>query len=802
MIQPRGEAVWTHRGRVQNRVFKEVINMQPSRVSTLSIIVLLTAAASAVGVRPAVWLHEQPKDFNEGKLENAVTTSLGEVTLGRKITTLHELKEQGKIVNALARAGDGRIYVGTGPRGVIYRLDGSKVSEFATLPDGGSILSLVFTKDGHLLAGTGGGPQARIYIIDGNGKTRVFHEPKSASYIWAMARGVKGEIYAATGNKGQLFKIDQDGSQSQVLADLKPKNLLCLACAPDGFLYTGTDEDGLVYRVSPGDGKAFVMYDAKEPEISAIVFDNQGNLYASTADADGARPGRTIADKSGGKPEQDGRKSATDRVFSLFSKPTTGPAGSRPAGNPDSSPAPRASDPDDEDDEGVPATRQATFTSRVGRPVTGGPGGAKAGGNAIYRIDTNGFVTEVFREPVMILGMAEVGGTIYAATGNEGRIYAVTPDADRTTMLAKLEAVQATCLLRLTDNRLIIGTANAATLVEISDQYAPKGTITSKVLDAEQITNWGRIRWNASVPTGTKLTIATRSGNVEDDESPAWEEWSPETDATEPQQIVSANARFLQYRLTFETTVPDATPVARCIEIFRIDPNRAPLIHSVEVISAVDEARKPTASPKVKAAAGITGFGGGGEDISMPKFNWVVKWAASDPNNDPLLFEVFYRDLGARRWIRIAKDVAEPLCIWDTRTVPDGKYEVRVLARDNKLNPVGTELSTARIADMMLVDNTPPNAAIDSVEPKGTRALRIGASFSDALSRIADAAYNLDSDEKWLPLAADDGIFDSRTEAATFVVDDLEPGEHRIAIKVADDRGNMRYISRLVTVGE
>lgn len=780
--------------------------MYRSHPIILCAIIALAATSSALGVHPASWLHEQPKDFTEGKLENVVVSSLGEVTLGRQITTLYDLKDDGKIVNAIARAGDGRMYLGTGPKGVIYRIDGSKVTEFATLPDGGSVLSLLFTTDGRLLAGTGGGPQARIYILDGGGRARLWHEPKGATYIWAMARGTQGEVYAATGNQGQLFRIEPDGSKSRVLADLKPKNLMCLAYAPDGFLYTGTDEDGLVCRINPADGKTFVMYDAREPEISAIVFDDQGNLYASTADADAARPGRAIADKPGGKPEPADTQPAGG-LFSIFGRPKPAAPKSDAPKSPGSAPASqtgsgsRPSDSDDGDDapDTMPATRQVAPPSRVGRPVGLGPPSAKTGGNAIYRIDTDGFVTEVFREPVMILAMAESGGTLYAATGNEGRIYAVAPRADRTTMLAKLEVTQATCLMRLPD-RLIVGTANAAMIVEIADRLAAKGTLTSKVLDAEQITNWGTIRWNATVPTGTRLTVATRSGNVEDEESQAWDEWSPGVDATYPKQVSSSNARFLQYRLTFETTLADVTPTLRSVEITRIDSNRAPLITSLEVVSAVDEARKPSAPPKVKMAAGGSGFGGG-EEAAMPKFNWVIKWQAGDPNNDPLLFEVFYREIAAKRWIRLAKDVAEPFHIWDTRTVPDGRYEVRVVASDSKANPPGTELSTARIADQMLVDNTPPDVVINSVDPKGARAVRVAVSCHDALSRLAEASYNLDSDEKWIPLAADDNLFDAPDESVTFTVDDLEPGEHRIALRVADERGNMRYVSRLITVG-
>ncbi|MDM8005735.1 MAG: hypothetical protein QUV05_06235 [Phycisphaerae bacterium] len=786
--------------------------MQRSRPTILCAIISLTAACPTFGVRPATWMHEQPKDFNEGKLDSTVVSSLGEVTLGRQTQVLHQLKEEGQIVNAMARAGDGKIYLGTGPKGIIYRVDGDKVTEFATLPDGGTVLSLLFTKDGNLLAGTGGGPQARICLIDGNGRIRVFHEPPKATYIWAMARGVEGEVYAATGNKGQIFRIEPDGSKSRVLCDLKPKNVICMAFAPDGFIYAGTDEDGLVYRVHPTDGQVFVVYDAKEPEISAIVFDAQGNLYASTADAEGARPGRAVADKPGGKPEtQKAESRAGGGLLSLFkaSKPQ---ADSQPAKGSSTAPASRPGHPagtpdDDEDAAGdgssatSPATQQASLLSRLGRPAAGGPPGTKTGGNAIYRIDKDGFVTEIFREPVMILGMAESNGTIYAATGNEGRIYALTPNLDRTLMLAKLEAAQATCLLRLPDNRLLIGTANAATVVELSDRYAAKGTLTSKVLDAEQLSTWGRVRWNATVPTGTKLTIATRSSNVEDEESEAWEEWSSEMDATYPQSISSASARFLQYRLSFETTVPDATPILRSLEIVRIQPNHAPLVTSVEVLAALDEAKKPTASPKVKMAAGLSGFSGG-EEVSAPKYNWVVKWSANDPNNDPLIFEVFYRELNARRWIRIAKELSESLYIWDTRTVPDGKYEVRVVAKDSKTNPPGTDLSGARISDMILVDNTPPDVTVDSITPKGGRAVRISFVCHDALTRIAGASYNLDSEEKWTPLAADDNIFDAPSETVTFTVDDLDAGEHRIAIRVEDERGNLRYVSRLVTVGD
>ncbi len=737
---------------------------------------VVVLAGPAWGVKTQTWTHDQPKAFTSATLENVVVTSLGEVMLGREVKTLGEVGDKADIVNALARAGDGKVYAATGPEGIIYQIDGDEVKPFATLPEGGTVLSLVFDAKGMLLAGTGGGEQAKIYRIDGTGKATVFHEPADATYVWALARGPAGEIYAATGTEGKLFSIAADGTTAKVLADVKPKNVLCLAVGADGMLFAGTDEDGLVYRFDPSDGKTFVLYDAKEPEVSAIVLDGEGNVYASTADADGARPGRQIADKPGGRPEgdEDGGAAASQ------------PRGTAPASNGGSATTQPASTP------------SARPRANAGRPVSGAK--PAEGGNAIYRINTDGFVSEVFREPVMILSMVEAGGTIYAATGNEGRLYAVTPGNDRTTMLAKLDATQATCLLRLPEGTLIVGTANEPAVVRVADQRASKGTLVSEPLDAEQVVKWGRLSWEATVPAGTKLTVATRSSNVADKESDAWDAWSAEMDAASPQQVSSVSARFLQYRLTFESTLADATPVLREIELARIEENRPPLIKSVEVVSVQEEVKNPASPPKVKAMVRFQGMGEESE-APEPQTHWVIKWQAEDPNKDPLIYNVYFRELGRDRWIRMAKEQKEPFAIWDTTTVADGKYEVRVEAKDTKGNPAGTELSNARISDPVTVDNTPPDVEVTRAEAVGKSGAAVEATLTDAASPIAEASYTVDSDDEWIPLAADDDIFDTSRETVTVNVSDLEPGEHRIALRVLDGQGNARPVSVAVTVG-
>ncbi len=737
--------------------------MNRASLTAAVIIGLAFGTSTGLAVKTASWTHEQPKDFLACEAENVVVSSLGEVTLGRKIEELRLSNEESLVVNALVRAGDGKIYAATGPGGIIYQLDGDDVSEFSTLPEGGTVLSLLFNKEGQLLAGTGGGESAKIYRIGGTGQAILFHELKEATYVWDLALGTQGEIYAATGTEGKLYVIDADGKESRELVDLKPKNLLCLAFGTDGMLYTGTDGDGLVVRVAPEGGNFYVMYDAKEEEISSIVVDDEGNIYAATAAGDQAKPGRTVADKPAGKPETQ-------------------------ASNGDST----TTQPEDEESDSE--NEKPKKPTVVGKPVSAKD---KAQGNAVYRIDTDGFVTEVFREPVMILDLAENDGTLYAATGDEGRIYAISPVENRITMIAKIEPSQATSLLFLPDGELVLGSANEVRLVRLSEGFAEEGTLQSKPIDAEQIVKWGRVHWKADVPEGTTLTVATRSSNVEDEESEGWDDWSSESNAATPQQIASPGARFLQYRLTLKSTVPEKTPNLRHLKITYVEENRPPQLKSFEAIPISEAAKHPKAPAKVKAMARRNTQQGA---LPEPDHLWAAIWEAEDPNKDDLIYNVYFRQAGDARWIRMAKEQEENFVLWDTRTVSDGKYELRVEAKDSKSNPPERSLSETRLSETITVDNTSPEITIQRMESTGDDSVTLQATFKDELSNVVDASYTLDSSSDWIPLAADDDIFDAPMESVTLTLTDLDAGEHRLALRVLDAQGNANHLSRAVEI--
>src|SRR5438874_2182863 len=80
----------------------------------------------------------------------------------------------------------------------------------------------------------------------GKAKT-LFQQPDS--YVWSLAvDGKDGTIYAGTGPRGRVYKINPDGTSS-LFYQTKQDHVLCLTLGPDGHLYAGTDKNGLVYRI-------------------------------------------------------------------------------------------------------------------------------------------------------------------------------------------------------------------------------------------------------------------------------------------------------------------------------------------------------------------------------------------------------------------------------------------------------------------------------------------------------------------------------------------------------------------------
>jgi len=395
----------------------------------------------------------------------------------------------------------------------------------------------------------------------------------------------------------------------------------------------------------------------------------------------------------------------------------------------------------------------------------------------VYYIQPNGLVLTIFRKPVTILAMRLQGGHLILGTGNGGAVYSVRIDGARVEQLIDTEAKQVTSLAR-SGGATLFATANKGSVGTISQDLADEGSYTSGALDARQIVRWGTMRLAASARNGAKVTVATRSGNLAKADDSTWSSWSKEQTVNgDFLPIMSPSARFLQYRLTL-TGGKDTGPVVSQMAMIYQMANLPPVVSGVMF--------KTSSRPNEP------------KPVGQQKFRLITIQAA-DPNRDKFVFQLDYRRVGSETWVRITDKHPKPLYVWDTQTVGDGEYELRVTASDLPTNVTSAALTGARISERILIDNTAPVIKGLSAKASGTTAVVRG-NISDAASRIVEIAYTLDSKDAWKTTLAADGFCDSRTERLAVDIKDLAAGTHRIAVRVTDRFGNVCYGYTSVTI--
>ena len=123
---------------------------------------------------------------------------------------------------------------------------------------------------------------------------------------------------------------------------------------------------------------------------------------------------------------------------------------------------------------------------------------------------------------------------------------------------------------------------------------------------------------------------------------------------------------------------------------------------------------------------------------------------------------------------------------WDTGTLPEGKYKVRIEASDELANPPEQVQKHTLESDVILVDNTAPH--IDQLTLAGRR---LQAHVIDGTSPIARVELTIDGKQDWRPLGAADGVFDTLDEHVNSDVSSLvPPGSHIVVVRAFDTAGN------------
>jgi hypothetical protein len=779
-----------------------------------TVVAILFWAISAHAVTTSHWVQGNEADFQGGTLHDVVVTNLGDVKLSRAVKTIADQDPNVTTVNALAEGPDGTIYAGTGPKGILLAVKGEKVSTVATIDNTVNILSLLVDAKGSILIGTGG-DKGRVLRIDKVGdKPKELFADDDVQYVWALQETADGNIYAATGPNGEVFEIKPDGTHGQLYKSGED-NITSMISDGKDLLYLGTDPNGLVIRLNRKTKESFIVYNANESEITALAVDDAGNLYAATGEVSD----RTTQQAPETEPKKSGRPEEQNPPPPIPKNPAPGPLkptgkvsiGERAAAIPMSMDviAPKADDPGaggdnpggggdnpgggDQPTPGanplVPATPLNHPNQAGGAPNATDQQGPQ--GNAIYKIDSEGFVTEIFRENSVIYCMIHQGDSLLVGTGDEGNIYQVNPAAEETVVLAKVDAKQVMCLLPVKDGRIIMGLANTGGISAMTGGYASSGKYLSPVLDATQTSRFGNMQLHGHLPAGTELKVSTRSGNVKDADSPGWSKWTDDTDAIEYMKIASPSARFLQYQLTFITHDPSKTSLVDHVDVAYQIPNLAPVVKSIKIgnESGPSEAGGATESAGNAATPAAAGHAGDAAKVAGGTGVQTITWDSSDPNSDTLIYTLYFRLDQDGPWILLKDKVKETSYEWDTRTVADGQYQVKVVASDATSNPPGDAKTASRVSDYFIVDNTPPT--ISELECKVVgEMVNISLVAADKTSTVANVEYTVDSGDEWQSVLPVEKIFDSPTETVKFSLKGLTIGGHQATIRATDSRGN------------
>src|SRR5262249_17696671 len=171
-------------------------------------------------------------------------------------------------VQALVMDKTGGLYAATNPDGKVYKLEHTLAISTASQANGGD---------------------TRRAPFKGEWKSSVFFDPQT-KYIWGLDIDDSGNLYVATGDHGEIFRVTPDGQHSVFFKSDEP-HIRVLAFDAQGNLIAGSDGSGLIYRITPK-GEGFVLYSAPKREITSLALDDSGNLYFSAA---GEKRGGTTA---------------------------------------------------------------------------------------------------------------------------------------------------------------------------------------------------------------------------------------------------------------------------------------------------------------------------------------------------------------------------------------------------------------------------------------------------------------------------------------------------------------------------
>lgn len=717
----------------------------------------LTLLAASLSAGPGFWQAATQADFLRGEVEQLSIDEHGRLTLGPELMRVHDTAAP-FVWTTLAGA-DGTLFLGTGNDGKVIKVEKNGQASVFYDSTEMEVHALAAAPGGGLFAATS--PDGRIYKLDAKGQASPFFDPDDR-YIWSLAVDRDGNVFAGTGDKGTVYKITPDG-QGQRFFATKTSHAVALAFDHNRQLLVGTGTPGRVFRVDAA-GKGFLLLDTTHQEVRAIRVDPKGVIYAA-AQSSPRSPG--------------GADSVTE---ALSAPPPVTPS--------------------------IPnVSTEITSISVVDVGSASQPGGSSSSADrrnptgAVFRVQPDGLWDEIWapREDAPYDIAIEPDGALLVATGTKGKLFRVSGDPVKVVLVTRVPAQQATMLVHAAD-RTYVATANPGLLMAIASARATRGTYESDVKDARLVSTWGVITWRATAPSGSKVEIFTRSGNTRTPDE-AWSEWSGPYANAEGSPITSPKARYLQWRAVL-TGTNTASPALTSVSAAYLPRNVRPQVVSITVHPPGVVFQKPFSSGETeiaglddeaqdrRAAANAPG-GGGAPPLGRRIFQKSLQtfaWKAEDDNDDELSYDVFYRREGDLNWRVLKTDLRDTLLVWDTSSVPNGTYVMKVLASDRRANPAAAALAGELESSSFEIDNVSPTVQIGALRRDGARFV-VPAEVRDGDSVVTRVEYSLDA-QRWQTAFPRDGILDARHETFELRLEPEAAGR-TLVIRATDALGNV-----------
>jgi hypothetical protein len=390
----------------------------------------------------------------------------------------------------------------------------------------------------------------------------------------------------------------------------------------------------------------------------------------------------------------------------------------------------------------------------------------------VYRIAADGTWEEIWNTPDVIYDLAvQADGGVLVASGPDGRLYKIEPTRD-VLLLTGVDARQITRFAPAGRGAALtaFATANPGRVVAVGTGEQSPARYVSSVRDTRSVATWGLIRWDATGP----VALATRTGNTERPDD-SWSDWSAPYPQADGEHITSPTARYVQWRAVFTRPTTGAGAALTSVTLAYLPRNARPEVTSITIHPPGVVFQRPFVNDE-SAIAGLDDDvaesrrppGDTGPSTPAPgrrmlqKGLQTIAWKADDQDDsDRLTYTLQYRREGETAWHDLRSDLSDEIFVWDTTTVADGRYVIRVRASDKATNAEDRALTGDLESDPVNVDNTPPVVTAELTRRGNAAHLMVIA--RDGRNPIDKLEYSIGGGP-WQQVYPVDGLADSLEE--------------------------------------